>query len=265
MYTLLQSKRIRGSAGVPLPTVFRSLAERGAHFKRGQLGLLAAGPNTGKSALALTLALKAQVPTLYISADSDAFTQRTRAMSIIYGITQEEAVRRELEEDFAGMEGELDSYPIRFNYDASPSLDTIETELEAYYEVYAEFPHLIVADNVTNIRTGGDNDDDPFSGLEGLMDYLHTMARGTHAHVLGLHHVLADHNNGDKPIPLNGVKGQITRVPEIVLTAFRRDEGPWSTLCVSVVKNRGGRADPTGSTYAELEFDGEQMLIRDRQ
>lgn len=263
MFTLLQSKRVRGSAGEPLPTVFRSLFERGFEFKRGQLSLIGAGPGTGKSALALTVALKAAVPTMYFSADSDAFTQRTRALSILNGITQEEAVQVELSGQYGDYEESMLDLPVRFSYDASPSLDSIEREMEAYYEVFAEFPHLIVVDNVTNVRTGGDNDDDPFAGLEGLMDYLHTLARGTHAHVMGLHHITAEYNNGDKPVPLNGIKGQITRVPEAVLTAFQRNDGPWKTLCVSVVKNRGGKADPSGLHYADLEFDGERMMIRD--
>jgi hypothetical protein len=32
---------------------------------------------------------------------------------------------------------------------------------------------------------------------------------------------------------------------------------------VSPVKNRGGKADPTGNTYAELEFVGDTMKVID--
>jgi hypothetical protein len=120
-----------------------------------------------------------------------------------------------------------------------------------------------VVDNITNV-VNDNSDGDPFTGLEGLMDYLHSMARETGSCVIGLHHVTGDYNNGDKPIPLNGVKGQIARVPEMVLTIHKvilDDEE--SILRVSPVKNRGGKPDPTGQTYAELSFVGNRMSIRD--
>src|SRR5690606_37730929 len=123
---------------------------------------------------------------------------------------------------------------------------------------YEEFPSAIVVDNVTNVRAGGDNDEDPFSGLESLMDYLHQMARETNAAVFGLHHVTGAYNDAAKPIPLSGVKGQITRVPEMVLTMFRPDN-----LCVSGVKNRGGKADPSGEDFAELSCEGGSIGIED--
>jgi hypothetical protein len=62
------------------------------------------------------------------------------------------------------------------------------------------------------------------------------------------------------------VKGQITRVPELVITLHRKasemDFGV-DTLYVSTVKNRGGKSDPSGVDAAELEFIGDTMQIRD--
>jgi RecA-family ATPase len=136
--------------------------------------------------------------------------------------------------------------------------------MRSYEEVYGDFPALVVIDNVTNVRTGGDNDDDPFSGLEALMDYLHDMARSTGACVVGLHHVTGGYNDADRPIPLSGVKGQIARVPEMVLTLHKQtDEFGPDLLCVSTVKNRGGKADPSGSEYVSLTFNGDTMQIKD--
>lgn len=265
MYSLLQSKRIRGAAGEPLPTVFKALEDKGTRFLRGQLALVAAGPGTGKSAFTLTLALKSRVPCLYFSADSDPFSQLTRAVSIVTGMHLAEASRLVLSDDLSGVSEHLSGIPVRFNYDASPSLDTIENEIESYEEVYGEYPALIIVDNITNVRVGGDSDDDPFSGLEGLMDYLHTMARETGACVIGLHHVTGAYNNSDHPVPLSGVKGQITRVPELILTLHKRESefGDSKTLAVSTVKNRGGRADPGGGHCAELAFEGDTMRIGD--
>lgn len=260
MYSLLQSTRIRGSAGEPLPTVFKSLESAGIQFKRGQYVLIAAGAGTGKSAFTLTQALKSGVPTLYFSADSDSYTQSVRSLAIMAGVSVEAANKAVLSNSLGSMADALLNIPIRFNYDASPSLDTIETCVEAYEEVYGEYPALIVIDNITNVRIGGEGDDDPFSGLEGLNDYLHTMARETGACVVGLHHVTGPYNDAEKPIPLSGVKGQISRVPELILTLFR--PGP-NRIGVSAVKNRGGKSDPSGNDFVELEFTGDMMRIRD--
>lgn len=264
MYTPLQSLYIRGSAGDPLPAVWPSLAQTGITLRRGQLVLICAGPGTGKSALILAYALKAGVPTFYFSADSDSFTQLSRMVSIYSECSLEKSMRdvREgrVEES---VKQQLAESCIRFSYRASPTLDTIESSMAAYDALYEEFPQLVIIDNITNVRSGVE-DDDPFSGLESLMEYLHEMARETGACVVGLHHVTGPHNDGNRPIPLSGIKGQIGRVPEMILTLHRESDGVGPDfLNVSVVKNRGGRSDPSGNSFASLEFVGETMKISD--
>ncbi len=264
MYTARQSLYIRGSAGDPLPTVWKALENKGTQLRRGQLVLVCAGPGTGKSAFVLAYALKSKVPTLYFSADSDAFTQLSRSVSILSGASLAKSTAAVRNAELGEVADELDDLPIRFNYKASPSLDVIEESLQAYDALYEDYPHLIVVDNITNVRNEAGDGDDPFSGLEALMDYLHEMARETGSCVVGLHHVTGPHNDGDKPIPLSGIKGQIGRVPEMILTLHRTSDGfgPES-LNVSTVKNRGGKSDPSGQDYASLLFEGETMKIAD--
>lgn len=262
MITLAQSVRVRGTAGEPIPTVWQSLEDRGIIFRRGQLVLVAAGPGTGKSVLALTLSLQSAVPSLMFSADSDAFTQLSRAIANICGIPLNIAEDMVIAENIPQ---DVRAIPLRIDYSASPSTDDIKEMLMSYWEVYGFYPSVVIVDNLTNVVSEMTDNGDPFSGLEGLMDFLHGMARETSACVVVLHHVTGDYNNGNKPIPLNGVKGQITRVPEMVLTIHRKpgyEEDHW-ILCVSPVKNRGGRPDPTGETYAELHFRGDLMSVTD--
>ena len=261
-----QSLYIKGTAGDPLPTVWKSLENRGARFLRGQLCLVCAGPGVGKSAFILNYALKAKVPTLYLSADSDAFTQLSRSMSILTGWEMSKSAAMVRDGELGEADQLFDGIPIRFNYSASPNLKQIESSMRSYDEVYGDYPALVVVDNVTNVRTGGDNDDDPFSGLEALMDELHVMARMTGACVIGLHHVTGGYNDADRPIPLSGVKGQIARVPEMVLTLHKvaQEFGP-DSLRVSTVKNRGGRSDPSGTEFVELDFSGDTMTIKEHK
>ena len=265
MYTPRQSLYIRGSAGDPLPSVWKALDAKGTQLRRGQLALVCAGPGTGKSAFVLAYALKSKVPTLYFSADSDAFTQLSRSVSILSGESLDRTTRMVRNADITEeIAAELDRIPIRFNYKASPSLDVIEESMLAYDALYEDYPALVVVDNITNVRTDASDGDDPFAGLESLMDYLHTMARETGACVVGLHHVTGPHNDGDSPIPLSGIKGQIGRVPELILTLHRYSDGfgP-DQLNVSTVKNRAGKSDPSGNDFASLEFVGETMRIAD--
>lgn len=266
MFSLVQSKRVRGSAGEPIESPFKSLESKDIRFVRGQLVLVAAGPGTGKSAFTLTLALKSRRPTVYFSADSDPFVQLSRAISVSTGWSIEKssnAVRDDnIDEDAIR---ELRNAPIRFDYKANPSPDSIELTLKAYDEVYGDFPELVIVDNVTNVVGLSMYDDDPFAGLEGLMDYLADMARKTQACVVGLHHVTGAYNNGDIPIPLSGIKGQIARVPGMVLTAYKESDHPdlGVRLMVAGVKNRNGFADSTGTSGVPLAFDGERMQITD--
>lgn len=264
MYSPFQSLLIKGAAGDPLPVVWKALGDKGTNFLRGQLGLICAGPGTGKSALILAYAVKAKVPTLYFSADSDAFTQVSRMLSVVTGKTMSESSNVVRSGEIPPEAAEMLNLPIRFDYKASPSLDQVETAMKAYDALYEDFPALIVVDNITNIRTDFGEGDDPFAGLEPLMDYLHEMARETGAFVAGLHHVTGPHNDGNKPIPLSGIKGQIGRVPELVLTLHRiqSEYGP-DYLRVSTVKNRAGKADASGQDYVELEYVGETMSIKD--
>jgi len=265
IWTLNQSAGIRGSAGEPIPVPWKAFDDLDIRLRQGQLVLIAAGPGIGKSAMTLTMVLKALVPTLMYSADSDAFTQLSRAIANLGDMKVSTAAEMILQERVTDeIKDSLRDIPLLIDYDSSPTPHDIEEILMAYYELCNEFPKLVVVDNITNVVTDASDSGDPFSGLEALMDYLHDMARTTAACVIGLHHVKGEHSSGTKPIPIDGVKGQIHRVPEMVLTMFKKplQDGRW-ILCVSPVKNRGGKADPTGETYAELEFIGETMSVID--
>lgn len=266
MYSIVQARRIRGAAGDPLPTVFQSFEDMKIIFRRGQLCLICAGPGTGKSALALTQAVRSRVPTLYMSADSDAFTQVSRSFSIHTGLTMDETERyargEEVLPSTLAKAEELKLIPIRFNFLAAPKLSNIEKSMEAFDELYGEYPALTVVDNITNVRNGTeDNAENPFGGLEVFLDYANEMARETQSCVIGLHHVNGPYNDQNKPIPMSGVKGQIGRVPQMILTLFR--SGPGS-VGVSPVKLRGAKFDPSGEYYTELDFEGSTMTFSDQ-
>ncbi|WP_424214801.1 AAA family ATPase [Streptomyces sp. BI20] len=268
MYSLTQSALVRGAAGEPIPNPFKGLKALDVEFRRGDFSVWCAGGGTGKSLLALWLAVSSNVPTLYFSADSTAATQLSRATAMVTGDPVKE-VKRAL---IAG-DGSFDKYEsalakrwwLRFCYSARPTPKDMEMHLETYKEVFGCYPHLVVVDNITNVDGGGGGTAEEYTfGLEGLCDYFNEMARQTYAHVMAMHHVVGEFSSGDKPTPLSGMKGKIGRVPSLVGTLFAQVDGMGGrTLNVSPVKNREGFADPSGDTFASFDVDTQNLRITD--
>lgn len=267
MYSLVQSARIKGSSGEPIPNLSKELERKEVNFDRGVLSLVVAGPGTGKSLFAANLALVGSLPVMYWSADSNAATQLSRSTSILTGDNIRDVKRALLEDKFQEYERVLgDKWWIRFSYEAMPTPADMEADLAIYYEVFGCYPHLCVVDNITNVDTGGAGDAESFTfGLEGMCEYLNEMARETEAHVMALHHVTGEHSDGLKPIPLSGVKGKIHRVPSLILTIHRDpdEEGMNRILNVSPVKYREGFSDPSGNTFVRMELDSNTLRLKD--
>ncbi|MCC3775176.1 AAA family ATPase [Streptomyces sp. UNOB3_S3] len=266
MYSLSQSVDAKGAAGEPIPSPFKGLAKLEAEFRRGELSIIAAGGGTGKSVVALNLALQSNVPTLYFSADSTAATQLVRATAILTGDDVREIKARLHADEFDRYEAVLTKrWWQRFDYSARPTPASLELLLASYKELFGIYPHLVVIDNITNVDVGGSDSAESYTfGLEGLCDYLSEMARETHAHVMAMHHVVGEYSDGLKPIPQSGIKGKISRVPSLILTIHKEVDGmEGRTLHISPVKNREGFEDSSGETYASFAFNTRNIRLTD--
>ena len=80
MRTLVRSVGRASLGGEPLPSPFKAFENNQIIIRRAEVSMFAGAPGAGKSTLALALALKMKVPTLYISADTNAHTM---AMSLV--------------------------------------------------------------------------------------------------------------------------------------------------------------------------------------
>ena len=78
MRTLVRSVGRKDIGGEPLPSVFKTFESNKIIFRRAEVSMLAGTPGVGKSTLALALALNMKVPSLYISADTNAHTMAMR-------------------------------------------------------------------------------------------------------------------------------------------------------------------------------------------
>ena len=233
----------------PLPDVWKDLAKKQIKFRRGQVCMVAAAPNAGKSMFALIYAVKAKVPTLFFSADTDTPTVMMRAASHLSGHSQL-LVEGNLTSNRHYYDKHLENMSnIQFVFDSSPSLDDLELEIKAYVELFGIPPELIVIDNLMNVAAETDNE---WAGLRAIMVDLHDMARKTEACVLVLHHVSeqSEYGRTDNPPPRRSIHGKVSQLPAMILTL---GYDPFNhILKVAAVKNRFGAHTADGSDNVSL-------------
>ena len=243
----------------PLPDVWKNLVKQSIKFRRGQVCMVAAAPNAGKSMFALIYAIKAQVPTLFFSADTDTATVMIRAAAHLSGHSQM-AVEQNIEKRANYYDAHLvKTSHIQWVFDSSPSLDDIEMEIKAYFELYGIAPQLIIIDNLMNVAAETDNE---WAGLRAIMMELHDMARKTEACVLVLHHVSEQSEYGSPmmPPPRRAIHGKVSQLPALILTL---GYDPTGLLRVAAVKNRFGQHFADASSWASLFVDFASCQIGD--
>jgi len=244
----------------PLPDVWVALANKQIKFRRGQVCMVAAAPNAGKSMFALIYAIKAKVPTLFFSADTDTATVMMRAASHLSGHEQ-----LLVESNLLSNRHYYDKYlsemeSIQFVFDSSPSLDDIELEIKAYVELFGIPPELIVVDNLMNVVSESDNE---WAGLRAIMVEFHDMARKTEACVLVLHHVSeqSEYGKTTDPSARRAIHGKVSQLPALIITLGFDPHN--QVLKVAAVKNRFGPHTADGSDYIGLFVSYKVCQIND--
>ena len=244
----------------PLPDVWEALKTEGIKFRRGQVCMVAAAPNAGKSMFALIYAIKAKVPTLFFSADTDTTTVMMRSVSHLSGHSQV-TVEANLSSDSQYYNAHLDKLShIKWVFDSSPNIDDLELEIRAYVELYGHPPELIVIDNLMNITAETDNE---WAGLRAIMMELHDMARKTEACVLVLHHVSeqSEYGSSSEPPHRRAIHGKVSQLPALILTLGFDGQ---AILKVAAVKNRFGQHQPDGKRYVQLLVNYAAVQISDQ-
>ncbi len=203
-------------------------------------------PGAGKSAFALWYADRLGVPALYFSADMAPHTAVTRLTAMRTGFTIDE-VAADFDDDMAFLHSkDLDGSHVHFCFDSGPTLDDIGLEISAYVDVYDRYPQLIILDNLMNIESG---DEDDFSGQKYILKELHRMARATGAAVFVLHH-LREEGDATQTQPRSAIQGKVAQLPERILNLAL--DPMEQCLKLAFVKNRSGRQDASGKTFARL-------------
>ena len=243
--------------GASIPDVFSSLAAYQAHIRRAEVSMFAGPPGCGKSTLALTLALRSKVPTLYFSADSHRHTMAMRSISALTA-TPQNKVEQWMEENPSWAKDVLThTEHIRWNFDSSPGIQDIEEEIEVYREVMGDDPQMIVVDNLIDVSF---IDGDEYQSLRSLLRELKGFARDTGAAVLALHHTSEGGEMNPCP-PRRAIHGKVNQTPAMIWTLGMQP----GHMPVAVVKNRYGPADISGTTAHYLTFDPTSMVLMDSE
>jgi predicted ATP-dependent serine protease len=242
-----------------LPDLFSSLKKEGIRFRRGQVTMIAGQPNSGKSLFALFYGIKAKVPTLYISADTDAYTTAIRAAAIITGHQQhtiEESFKNDGQEFYTQ---ELSSLRhIEFSFEPSPTLDDVDLMVKAYGEKYGQWPHLIIIDNLMNVSALHENE---WTGMRDIMKACHHIARETDSAIFILHHTSEAEGDPLRPPSRRSIQGKVSQLPEMILTvAMDTAQGVLRLACV---KNRFAKHSAMGDSWVELVADASRMTLKE--
>ena len=257
MRTLARAVGSVDIGGEPLPSVFRTFDANKVVIRRSEISMIAGTPGAGKSTLALAIALRAKVPTLYISADTNAHTMAMRLLSMIINKPQSEAEML-LVDDVENSRKVINnsSGHIFWSFESAPTLSDLDQEVEAFEELWGCAPTLIVIDNLMDIANDGGEE---FAAMRSTIKELKYLARDTNAAVLLLHHTKESYV-GSPCQPRSALQGMVAQLPALICTVGSDAPG---FIAVAPVKNRYGKADPSGATAFWLQFNPELMDVSD--
>jgi len=257
MRTLARAVGSADIGGEPLPSVFRTLDVNKVVIRRAEVSMIAGTPGAGKSTLALSIALRTKVPTLYISADTNAHTMAMRLLSMITSETQGEAEEM-LVKDVKGSRKIINeaSGHIFWSFESAPTLADLDQEVLAFEELWGCAPTLIVVDNLMDISNDGGEE---FAGMRSTIKELKFLARDTNSAILVLHHTKESYV-GNPCQPRSALQGMVAQLPALICTVGSNAPG---YIAIAPVKNRYGKADPSGDTAFWLQFNPEIMDVSD--
>jgi predicted ATP-dependent serine protease len=240
-----------------VPGNFPSFAERGVALRSGECSVIAGTPGAGKSTLALSLAVRSQSPCVYFSADTTEHTMKVRCLSMLTGMNQADAEESMKADRVWASQVLQRASHIAWDTQSNPSLEHIELTLDAFREARGEDPTLVVIDNAGDVAF---DSGDEFSSLRTLMRELRWFARDTGAAFLVLTHT-REGTPGNPAPPQSALHGRIAQVPALILTVVSDVEPGF--MGVSPVKNRYGKAQPSGADPVWLKYDPSIMSITD--
>jgi len=246
------------SSGEPLPDPWPVFAKNRMTFRRGSLSMIAGPPGSMKTVMALNLVrqMGSSVPTLYHSSDSDNFTMASRSLSMLTGQSSDESEFAVMAQQQAAYESLREMEHVRWSFKASPSMEFLRAEAEAFREIKGEYPHHTIIDILMNVDYEGISE----YNYQNLMLELNTMAREQETAITLIHHT-SESAKGGSPPPRSAVMGKANQLPTLILTLW--GDSAAGKLMVATVKNRFGPQDAMAKKYITMKADPAVCLIEE--
>lgn len=252
------TRRSQVAPGLVLP--YPTLENAGLRLRRGQTSLWVAAPGVGKSQLLTNICYRMRVPTVYWSADTDQTEVTIRLFAMHLGMKTDEveaklgddAWRGWMQDRFTGAADHID-----WVFDSPITGRLLGERMKAFAEKHGEYPHMCVLDNMSNAIQ---NPADEYAEIKTMQTQVQQLAREINCHIGILHHAKGEYDSGAKPIPQSGGLQNPFKIPEVGVTMYRPDAD--SRLAVNVVKNRGGKSDPSASNPASLPINFDTATVQ---
>jgi len=245
-------------SGEPLPGVLDTLVQADIRFHRGELAMIAAPPGGGKSTLALTLAVRMQVPCLYVLCDMGPHNSTVKIGSILTGKSNDEV--RGWEKGYLRDVIARGAPHLGLAHESGPTLADLDEMVQAAIEVRGAPPAALWLDNLKDL-----------SGIPGerhqrdqeAANILKQLASRYQMAVIALAHTkVPTGNRVGRPQSMDEIKGQVSEDPRVIVTvATDADAG---VLRLAAVKNTHGKPSPDASEVRELLWDGPSGVLKDK-
>jgi hypothetical protein len=263
--TASRSLRRAAVSGHPLPRVpaLADLYAKGVDFRESQLWMMTGRPKAGKSFAAQWLVsewarvAREQGSTcrgIYFFMDGTPFTAAIRQAAWVTGHPTQDIAKALDGPGQAFYEDALDEVAedITFVYDKKPELPDIQESVDAYVELWDEYPRWMVFDNLRNLAGG----DEGHEAKKFALSELQSLAYNTGANIGVLHHATESGvRDYSKPPRVGDTEDKVSQYPEMVLTVAKDPDSDRFLIAVGAQRD-GGASDPAAEhpvvLYADL-------------
>lgn len=222
----------------------------GARPRCGELIMVAGRSGAQKSGFAMFWVQRMGLKTLYFAGDMTAFEASSRLAAMQAREPAEQIELKIAAGDTAVYDLLLQDSRIVFAFGQPITWQSIGDHLDAWVELHSEWPECIVIDNLMDMQ---DADSDYQAQMQQMQE-LTALSRDTGCTVIVLHHATEKSPDMDPALPPSrrSIKGGLTEKPQLILGVAFVEQVLGSELRVAVLKQRSGRNDSSGRTFARL-------------
>ena len=223
--------------------------------RQGQLIMIAGRSGAQKSGFALYWLQQMGLPTLYFSGDMTPFEATSRLACMELGWETED-VERWWTDPIEGpkVHEALTKSPIKFSFGNPITFDNIWAEIQAWVEIYNEYPPIIAIDNLMDVEGCADEDN---AAQRQAMSYFYQLLMNTGSTIVVIHHATDKSERGDQlpglPPSKREVKNGVGEKPQFMWTVALDPES--LEFRVACVKQRMGKSDPSAKNFVRLQAD----------